>query len=1033
MPTISNFRVIRPGLPPQSVAPVGQLLRPQGNYADNVPGWMRALDTGLRNLKIPKFNFAENIQNPVGRFAAGMGEGLLNIVPNALDVLTRDYGVNYAKEPRKLISRLADAGMTGLDIGGLMVGVPGASKIGQQVGKAALPQLMKQGAMSFGKMGAGFGAAYGGLNAIREQQAILPGVAMGGVLGAGMMGAIGAASPAIGAASRMVFPRAALKAEMGAIEGVENALTKDVNEVMLRKQAAAKLNLGGNIIEDPLGAGAQPSPGLRQWESGEPRPSLKEWKSGVASDVNPTLKYVDPLTGDVSAERAVSEIVPRFPGKGLLESPIEKMPWGKKIITSGETAVKRMGEAGRVFAGLSNEEERLIAQNKARFSDHVADALNKLNKRLAADTKGLSRKEAEVHAQGVMESIDKAVRTDELKWLSRSDEAELAQAMKNMFDDVKQEALNKKINTAVKGGKEIPWMPRKNYAPKYYSDKVLNSIRFREMKIAEFLRTGEATGPRDAAILFEEYKNRQLLRRAGHLEYQRASDDQNFIKDPRAYLPMYIDDVSRRLGEISIWGQKLENLETILKKMEAEGYDSEVARQVFEAKYPQGDASKVYKLAQDFQMATKLPLSGPLNLTQSQNTIASHGFKNVGKTLLKWIKGSTATREEMRGNATLAGAYDRLNITDEMGTKTNWFRDASLYVFKKTETFNRWLAANSGIERAKELSKILISGTASEKKVAMAIRRLDALGIDSRALLSGKQKELTAAQMAAGAWYGSKNTQFTISGMSVPSIWRTPVGKLITQFKSFPFMQTKFIRDEIAKEAAMGNLAPAMRFMSTMAVSYYSATWFLDQVKGTKPPTNEQQKQVNQISDLLRMTGTLPADILSSALYSAQRMYGENSEYTTDLEKALMLAGNFLGPTVSDAGQLHAAAYTSGELQKENIRERPEDQINPYWYPYGKYLAPKIPYVGPKIKNTLFGEFPLRQREAQAKAYQAALKAGDPGMLEEALQIDPSISGINRLQAAIRAFPRENMSPEEKAVYEEIEKTKADYLNAPIL
>lgn len=156
-------------------------------YASNVPQWLRKTDTNLRKFSkgaenIPRFKFAENIKNPVGKFAASVPESLLN-TPS--DFVSGAFG-GYGEKPTA--SNLLKRGGKAVNVGLNIASLPGVGSIAKQgIGQGI-------------KSGSGFGAAYGvgtGLqsgNDTKEQlknatlQALIGG-ALGGVVGGTVSGA----------------------------------------------------------------------------------------------------------------------------------------------------------------------------------------------------------------------------------------------------------------------------------------------------------------------------------------------------------------------------------------------------------------------------------------------------------------------------------------------------------------------------------------------------------------------------------------------------------------------------------------------------------------------------------------------------------------------------------------------------------------------------------------------------------------------------------------------------------------------------
>jgi hypothetical protein len=155
--------------------------------------------------------------------------------------------------------------------------------------------------------------------------------------------------------------------------------------------------------------------------------------------------------------------------------------------------------------------------------------------------------------------------------------------------------------------------------------------------------------------------------------------------------------------------------------------------------------------------------------------------------------------------------------------------------------------------------------------------------------------------------------------------------------------------------------------------------------------------------------------------------------------KATTLAGNFLGPTVSDVGNLINAGVQSDEMRKENMmkgNERPEDQLDTA-HPFKKLATGWIPYGGPAIKNLAYGEWPKRQREVFRENLKNAMKdaiaSGDRRKIKEVMQQNPTQNGMNVLQDLYREVQLEALPADQKARYDAIKKRKEELNYSPIL
>ncbi|MFA5993369.1 MAG: hypothetical protein WC823_00245 [Parcubacteria group bacterium] len=171
------------------------------NYANNptnTPGWMKKVDSGLKSFSqkaenVPKFDFAEKINNPVGKFAAEIPQTMLNIPSRTVSAAFKDYG-KVKVEPSYLVKRGAEAANIGVDVGSLFAGGGTVKNLAQKGLKSAgtgVMDVVKQGARRGAKEGLLYGGASGALsgaqegNNLREQgRNAIKGAAGGAVIGA---------------------------------------------------------------------------------------------------------------------------------------------------------------------------------------------------------------------------------------------------------------------------------------------------------------------------------------------------------------------------------------------------------------------------------------------------------------------------------------------------------------------------------------------------------------------------------------------------------------------------------------------------------------------------------------------------------------------------------------------------------------------------------------------------------------------------------------------------------------------------------
>jgi len=167
-------------------------------------------------------------------------------------------------------------------------------------------------------------------------------------------------------------------------------------------------------------------------------------------------------------------------------------------------------------------------------------------------------------------------------------------------------------------------------------------------------------------------------------------------------------------------------------------------------------------------------------------------------------------------------------------------------------------------------------------------RKIDTLGTDYL------QSEEFKKMAFLGAVRGSQKTQFFAGSTRTPTGWRHPLGRVLSQFKSFALGQSRFLRDGVLIEAANGNLRPMVTLMSLAPIAGEAVGNVKDMIKGKDRDSHGYMRAFNNISYV--GGAGLFSDLFTSARYGN-------------------LEGFILGPTLTDMTTV-AEALLSGEPQR---------------------------------------------------------------------------------------------------------------------
>lgn len=1013
-----------------------------------------------------------------GKLAMSIPETFIDLPGNLVENVFKGYGKKHSMTD--VVKRGAHVAENALDISTVFTGAGIAKPLLKQGMKASgargLANLFVQGTKAAAPASVGYGAAYGGLNALQEGRLPIADTIKGGAYGL-LAAPLGGIAPIVGKG-------------IGKLKRVAPERVPEIKQTSLKPE-----------------------------------------------------NYMNPKTGQINSDGFIKDVLKA--GEGGPEN-FRTGFYNTKIrphITTGSRMLNEMGPEGQAFGKLLKDADIQRTRLKGRWTRLLVDHVKPLSE----------KSKLEVHYAMLYPKRIAKLNTEELTAFK---------ALDSVRKEVYNWAKKNKIKMTDKDGRKLSWTGQDpdRYFPRYYEDKITKSESFKKAFIAKLKDQNPSMSTYDAEKEFRRWSEDHMVRKAG-FEYQRDFELSlpGQVTDPFKVFSRYIEQTSRRIPEIGIFGQQAEKIVPLLKAMASKGYDTSLASKMYERLYAIGPRNAWIDAAMKFNVWSKLSLGFFINTTQQANIINSYGFKNWASVYKDYLL-HPGKRRHMKDTAILADAYEQMIMVQEGGFSRDIITDVAMYPFKKSEELNRFVAANAGERYVKEVvgklkkqpksyfefeelkgyeddimslakkygkdpkyqaqkTRTNLGDTiddrfyariaddhfselkpATQKWLMMdapgidfeapdggeyrgflnapmessgnsnihagqitllkenkmfalmdslekdpyasrsaktALRALERLGIDPDSLLKG---HLSPDDLQRAAYKAVENTQFRIDPLNLPPSWRGNVGRLITQFKSFSYMQTRYLRDEILGEAAQGNFAPIIRYLATAPLAYWAAMWLRDRVtlkawrdaereKDMNPAQKAKEDYDNLIDGLLRSTASLPADVLNNLMYLDKT---DDNYYKSDLEKTLVATSNLLGPTFGEASNALSAAIQSGTIAKENKLERPENQINPYNYPVGKFLAPKVPFVGPALKNYFYGEFPEKQRVAFKKSLYDAVKSGDQARVNAIMEKNMSKHNVGVLKDVIREISMENLPKEERDAYDAIRKQRSE-LNYSII
>lgn len=518
----------------------------------------------------------------------------------------------------------------------------------------------------------------------------------------------------------------------------------------------------------------------------------------------------------------------------------------------------------------------------------------------------------------------------------------------NLFDVVEQGAkpINSRVARAVpearaanqfalKGAKDTQFIAtgRKNFMPHRGFDPETFKPGAAAYKNAvnQLVKDKIAKNENEAASMLSRGigESQDTLKpfRAGSLEFHRQYDVPGYAKTKKAYFD-YHTEAARAIAAREAFGPDFRGLNESIGKIsnEISPEAAEKAKKLVETSLSlnRGQAgsslARVSSGIRQVTSATHLQRAFALNPTQIENTAALFGYKNVAKAIkLATQKSSPEYQRAVRSGVGSGQQIERL--LSESGVAGRAVRGVVAPGFGVEEKALRRVSHIAADLKAQELAK-----QAAKKLTPKSERELIRLGLNPSEV-AAKGGRLGDAHLTQAGTRGVERTQFFLDPSRQAPWMTTPIGRLITQFRTFPYNQTAFIGRELLGEARHGNLAPAARYAASSSVAGPAAQAAQDAL-ALKNPKDRYQKPGAWRAAALKAGGLgLPYDI--PAQIAQDIKYGQNGA-----DKVLNILGTTLGPAFSTAAQLGSDAFGAGNL--------------------GKDAARLIPLIGPAIANKKF-------------------------------------------------------------------------------
>lgn len=622
----------------------------------------------------------------------------------------------------------------------------------------------------------------------------------------------------------------------------------------------------------------------------------------------------------------------------------------KRAFTSGDVELARQGKSGQELADKIKFQRTNAEQLRGGYQVKLQEALQGLNQSERNVVGQVSDGKMQVNNPRIIQAVQKT---------------------RAILDDIGGKAQEVGLKIKTPSG-EVPFRMKENYFPRVYDFTDLQKAGQRQRAMQHLVDSGQAQNIADADRMLETFIKDNTVRRAGNLEHARVLDLPGYETDPLKAVNKYIDSASRRLTEANTFGSTDEVAKRLIDRVRTEGGDYKYAQEVFDLMTGQKKYQNLgVDLATKFNYITKLDLGFITNATQPINTAVKTGIINT----LDGVMKAYLTPNKAGKFARQIGA-----VTDEVvkgraeGLTMGRLMETILSPFSFIERKNRVISAVAGKNFTEQLANKILKNPESK----YALRQLKSIGIDPEKIIA--QGKITADDILGGAKATSDKTQFKVDAIDIPPGWKTNIGRLLTQFKSFSFQQTKFVRDEVAKEAGAGNFAPLVKLIALAVPASFVAQSVRNKLTGRNPSEEEKSLDVRKLDTYLKAFGTIPTDLVIQGKF-LKDTYA--NQYATPLKKIGRTISSVAGPTVGEAFNIANAFEQAGTIKKQN------QQYNQEKDPYletKRIASGYLPFVGEAIKNKVFAypatyakgsEVAGKTITQQIKDLQSGKKTGD--------------------------------------------------------
>lgn len=572
----------------------------------------------------------------------------------------------------------------------------------------------------------------------------------------------------------------------------------------------------------------------------------------------------------------------------LPEVGVKKVPFVDKAFRSTRSVIERQGEHGKKLASMlqaSRDTQEIYQAQIAKQLPTVRKLKGKVFENFVEATQG--------QAKPMNDKVVQAIR----EW-------------QTVHPEIRQRAIQAGLDVGDLGP---------NYYPHFVDyEKVFKDTNTFNKAINYIVETGQAPDQEAAIKLLNYARDVSRNREFGNLEASRLVDIPFYDKTPNSLIS-YIGGSAKRISQTETFGKQDEKALQLITKAGSQGYDTEAMKNAYDiavgARKYNPTSQKISNAARGYLSTTRLGLGALTNSSQNVNTgIVTGHFRTMGA-MLKQL--NPKTRSFVADTGVIGDAV--LNdIKQQTGFVGKSLSKITAPGFNKVEQFNRSVAATAGRDYGLRLA---------QKGDEATLRKLGVTG-------PIKNRTLTEAQQVQVARKVVEKTQFKVDAQDLPGWADSPGGKLVAQFRTFSYNQSKFFSNEILKPVARGNLLPLSRLLAALPVGYA--------LYETKRKIANRQEESNPLRKGTQVFSNVGGAGLALDIFNG--VFPLNGKTITPDRRVSMAAGTFGGPLVGTATELVGALSQAGPKATGGAGDPKQLE---------RFGLRQIPIVGTTLQNSL--------------------------------------------------------------------------------